>query len=486
MIKIEINNNTCMLSGKRQETNKLYAAFKIRNPNAFHIRKFMPRGWDGKFDFIKDTGKFDTGLLDRVLEKAKDLEIEVKLDDNRPMKVLRKAKIRTKFSDGKVLREYQLEAVQSIFNHKIQDILHPRGMLKVATNGGKTIISAGLYKAYKKPTIFVMNSRELFRDALRDIPAMLGSKVKVGYIGNGNGKIVHGDFMICMVKSLQNKSKDKWVKEFLAQCQVGLWDECDMAGSKTNKAVVKLLYNCIVRVGLSGTLNATNLKKDILKHWGIEALFGKEIHAITNRKLIDLGVSSEVQVKFLRGNEEVIPGLSFAEEYDQLIIKNKKRNRKIIKRIKYHLSMGRDHQLIILQRHEHIDRVFKMLTKADLGVTIDWVHHTRKDRYKVVDRFKDGKTNILIGSMILKRGKNFPLMNYMMNAGAGKSPENILQLLGRAFRGSNKFEDFWDLGKYLKPHSRKRDIYYRNEKLEVINNYKTLNKETTQLKLNLK
>lgn len=467
MIKIEITNNVCMLTGKRQETNQLYHAMRVRNPKAFHLRRWMPRGWDGKMDYIKDTGKFDTGLLERIIQKAHEMEFDVKLIDNRRFDFIKKAKIRKKFKDGKVLRDYQLEAVEAVVNHNIgtkyNDLFHPRCMLKVATNGGKTIISAGIYKAYKQKTIFVMNSQELFRDALRDIPAMLNCKV--GYIGNG--KVVMGDFMICMVKSLQNRMKTKEVAKFLAECQVGIWDECDLAGSKTNKSVIKGLYNCIVRVGLSGTLNATKLKKDILKHWNIESLFGMEVHAITNRQLIDLGVSSEVKVKFINGNDQYIEGLTYAEEYDELIIKNKKRNHKIIKRVTYHLSKGRDHQLIILQRHEHIKRVFKLLQKADLGVSIDWVHHSRKDRYRVVDDFKDGKINILIGSMILKRGKNFPLMNYMMNAGGGKSPENILQLLGRAFRGSNTFEDMIDQGEYLMKHTRRRYIYYKNEKLTV-------------------
>lgn len=473
MITIEITNNVCTMFGPKKETLKMYNEMKVRNPNAYHLRRFMPRGWDGKIDYIKESGKFDTGLLARIIKKAESLDIVVKLEDNRHYDILLKAKVRKKLRGDLRLREDQVDAVKAVVENTIKEIPHPRCTLKVATHGGKTFISCGIYNAYRAPTIFVMNSKELFIDALRDIPKMLDCKV--GYIGNG--KVVMGDFMICMVKSLQNKLNDKTIKQWLATCQVGIWDEGDMAGNKTNKSVIKSLYNTVVRVALSGTINASPLKKDLVKNLTIESIFGEQIYQITNRQLIDKGLSSEVKVKFVEGNtNDYSKSITYAEQIELGIIKNKKRNKKIISRIKYHLSKGRDYQLIILQRHEHIKRVFKLLQKQDLGVSIDWVHHSRKDRFQVTKDFMDGKINILIGSMILKRGKNFKQMTYMLNGGGGKSPANILQLLGRAFRGCRVYEDMYDEGFYLKKHSRKRDIYYRNEKLEVVNKYKTLNK----------
>src|SRR5690606_14195841 len=108
------------------------------------------------------------------------------------------------------------------------------------------------------------------------------------------------------------------------------------------------------------------------------------------------------------------------------------RNIKIAKRSSFHWHKGRQNQLIIVQRHEHVKKLLKAFETAKAkgllpnSAVVDWVHHSRKDRAKVVKAFKDGQVNILIGSMILKRGKNFPLMTYMCNAGGGKSAENIL------------------------------------------------------------
>ena len=69
-----------------------------------------------------------------------------------------------------------------------------------------------------------------------------------------------------------------------------------------------------------------------------------------------------------------------------------------------------------------------------------------------------------------------PLMKYMLNAAGTKSQANILQWIGRATRKSETkkktiIEDFWDEGYYLKRHSRKRWITYKNEKFPVTNKY---------------
>jgi superfamily II DNA or RNA helicase len=229
----------------------------------------------------------------------------------------------------------------------------------------------------------------------------------------------------------------------------------------------------VVRVGLSGTIYVSKLVKDKQKNLNLEGFFGPQVYDISNRTLIDKGVSSEVQITFVRGNKDETDWGSYALEYENLLVKNNKRNKKAFKRSLYHFNKGRTNQLIMAQRHEHIMRLYDVFRyNYPKNVKIEWVHHSRKDRRKVVEDFKSGKVDILIGSMILKRGKNFPKMQYMLNWGGGKSFENLLQLLGRAFRGCKIYEDSWDEGIYLKKHSRRRYTTYKKEKIEVINKHK--------------
>lgn len=480
MVVIEIkNNNICELHGKPQQLHNLYEAMKVRHPQAYFLRKHMPRGWDGKIEFIKANGTFTAGLLERIGALCDEFGYKWDIMDNRPITL--KVKKVTKNGNW-VLRDYQVEALKAAVLNKVKAVKWIRGTIKVATNGGKTSISAFTYLALnRQPTIFLMNSAELYRDAIQDIPNIIGEDV--GFMQGKN--IQWGNFMICMVASLKNRLKESAeVRKEMSKYTVLVVDECDMAANKTNKEVINALYNTIARIGLSGTVNASKLKKDQIKNLTLEGFFGRELYEISNRALIEKGVSSNVKVRFVRGNEEPhdqndIKALGgWMEAYNKYIIRNKARNKKVVKRSIVHWKAGRKNQLIIAQRHEHIDKLMKLYQKAisqgalPPDTIIDWVHHDRKDRAEVVDSFKRGEIDILIGSMILKRGKNFPLMKFMINAGAGKSPENILQLLGRAFRGCEHYEDMFDEGYQFKSWSRRRAAYYKNEKLRVLNPYK--------------
>ena len=460
MIDIYINNNQSELDGNRKECNIIYEAFKVRHPNGFHLRRYMPKGWDGKIEFIRANGKFSTGLLQRVVDKCKELNIEVELVDERETDVKLNRKLVT---EG--LREYQGEALETITTNKIHGIRMPRGTIKAATNAGKTHISAAIHNQYKTKTIFLMNSKELYVDARKDMPSLI-THGTIGWIDSK--EIVWGDFMICMVATTRNRIKS--IAHILKDYRALIVDEHDMADNKTNKTVIENLYNTIIRIGLSGTGNVSKLKKDLPKNWRLEGFFGAELYAITNRKLIDMGISSEVEVTFLKGfwgSSKATTG-NWMEDMEEFIVKNSDRNKIVLKRSKYHWEQGRKSQLIVAQRKKHILRLYKRFVKHyGPEVKIDWVHSARKERLKITQEFMDGKLDILIGSMIIKRGKNFKKMDYMINAGGGKSPENILQLIGRAFRGCKFYEDFLDKGKYLAPHSRKRFIYYKNEKLKV-------------------
>jgi superfamily II DNA or RNA helicase len=117
-------------------------------------------------------------------------------------------------------------------------------------------------------------------------------------------------------------------------------------------------------------------------------------------------------------------------------------------------------------------REHQILGAEMFGLKVDWVHGERKDRHKVVRDFKNGKIDVLVGSYILKRGKNFPLMTALIHAAGGRSASTVLQVLGRATRKHESKEytvvdDFWDTGKYLETHSRKRYKTYIKEQIKV-------------------
>lgn len=474
-IKIYVDNNKCKIEGRLRYLNRMYDELKCSNPNAFHLRKYMPRGWDGKYHFVTDRGYVSTGLLPNAIKWLKENDLKYKLYDVRDGFSF-KPKALEKTLGSFNFRPYQTRCIKSVVTNFIDNLYYPQGVLKMATNSGKTLLSAGIHDYYNSKTLFIMNSTELFGDAMEEMPKFLG-KENVGWISPK--EIKWAPFMICMVKTMSNRMR--FIKDKLKEYRVRIVDEGDLSNNKTYKFCLKACDNCVVSVALSGSIFVSKLKKDEMKNILIQEYYGPELDEVSQADLIEQGYSSPVDVRFIRGNTDPMKDLNYTEQYDEGIVNNKQRNRKVWKRVNYHFGKKRFPILVICKRHEHIENLMKM-KKLMPEARVEWVHHDRKDRKKIVTDFKDGKIDVLIGSMILGRGKNFPFMRYMLNAGGGKGEENSIQIIGRATRKGKDglgrkakkktyFEDFWDLGKYLKVHSKKREIAYKKQKFKVINEH---------------
>jgi superfamily II DNA or RNA helicase len=283
--------------------------------------------------------------------------------------------------------------------------------------------------------------------------------------------------MIVMVKTGLNKIDE--IHNDIAKYRVLLVDECDLSTSDTYKNFIKYTYRCYWKIGMSGSALVDKRKSKLQKNETIRAQFGEVLGEITNKEQIDKGYSAKVIVNIWKGNTEVKIKGDFPQEYLRGIIESPERNKKVIKRLKTHIRKQRLPILILVKNHAHIKKLFPKIEKVARknGLKADWVHHKKKGRFDISKKFKDGNLDILLGSYILKRGKNFPLMRALINASGGDSMENTLQILGRATRAHESktktyLDDFHDEGVYLKRHANRRYRVYRDEKLRVIRRYK--------------
>lgn len=476
-MRIILNNNKSKIIGKTRQILKMRdePRFAIRAKGAFFSPAFRKRQWDGYIRFISESGVIDTGKVPQLLEAMAELypEEKIRVIDERDFhnnKTFQKLKIPMKIQEFKV-RDYQIEAVSSVVNNQlVQGVDFPRGVIGAATNAGKTLISAAIHLTYGTKTLFIISSKELLEQAIEEIPRMIPGQV--GIIASGY-KLEWKPFMIVMVKSAKN-----WIREIehkFTHYPVVLVDECDLATSKTYREVLNYTYNSYVRIGLSGSAFAD--KKQREKNERLRAIFGNPIFEISNKKLIDTGFSSDVVVYMWAGNIDVRCDGNYKEEYRLGIVENDERNRRIISRALNHVrTRKRKPVLIITKEHAHVRNLFRMLKEQAGDLKIGWVHHEAKLRTQTVKRFKEGKIDILVGSYILKRGKNFPLMKAIMAVGGGDSLAQVLQILGRATRKhkSKEFtilDDFYDTGKYLLRHSKHRFKKYSEEKLRVIKRF---------------
>lgn len=463
MISIELNNNKFKLNGNLKVLNKVYEDMKIRHPNAYYLRPYMEPGWDGKIKYITDSGYCKTGLLPKVIDLIKKYKEEYTIVDRRNPLEFKEIPLEIEGFDK---RPYQIEAVESVVYNEIDGLPFQRGIIGAATNAGKTIIAAMIYKSFKDvKCLILVNYKDLYDQFLDDMPTMFGNDW--GYMQGRNVK--WANIMVCMTPTLRNRLNEFSVK--LAGYNMVIFDECHLITSKTNKKVVTALYNTIIRVGLSGTAFG---HKDPIKNMDVKAFFGEEIYTISNIELMDMGYSTPIIIKISKGNTKIKIKGDYDEEYKQGITNSRQRTKRTLRRAEFYLRRGCSPMLIVGKYHKHVENLYHHF-QARFGdkYRIRYIHHKVKNRKEILDGFKRGDIDILISSLIIKLGQNMPLIRYMQNVAGGDSQINALQLVGRSIRTHKSkkkvyYEDMWDTGYYLERHSRHRVNYYMKQGFKVI------------------
>lgn len=473
MAIITVNNHKSSLNCRATELEQVRLKMAIKAKNYFWSPAYRNRQWDGFINYITPkTGVFDTGLLDQVCKHLRDLDIKIEIDDRRE-----------KFKDlhqiidlGELtLRPDQLIALNTLLNNKLEGIKWVRGIMAEATNYGKSIISAGTFASFsqKRKGLLLVNSKTLFNQALPDLQKLIG-KDQVGWVSAEKG-VNWQRVNVCMVQTLGNRiKKDIKIRNELAKQDIIIIDEYDeVIGRKDCQAVLSASYNAFVRLGFTGT---ELISKDKNRNQLQLKFTGPVIHKTTNKELVDQGISTKPNIKFYLGNTKVSIKGDWKLEYLKGIVKNAKRNKKIWRLTTAAIEKGP--VLILFKLHEHAKRLMRVcpIEFQDM-FRIGIVHHKTDNKEFLLDKFKEGELDVLVASMIIRRGKNLPKIRTLINAAGGDSESNILQIFGRALRKDESKQEvdiieFFDTGAYLQRHSKHRIKYYKQQQFDVKELYK--------------
>lgn len=466
MIRLEINNNTTKLTGNSEVLSDLYHTLKFKHPDAYHIKKYIRYYWDGFVYPISNKGVIKTGLLDTVLEITSEDELEYEVEDHRKIPIA--YDIPTVIGGTKI-HAHSVEVLKAIaHNELLPGCPHPRGIVLASMNAGKTLMMCGVHMMYRDAkTIILLESSTLYKQMKEDL-----SKIFPDSYGYMQGKKIQwGDIMIVMVQTLKNRLKEYESK--LLEYQVLLTDEADLASNKTFETVYSKLHHMPIRLGFTGTAFMRQLAKDKLRNIKMLEIFGNVLYDISMKDLEDWGISTPVVMKSVWGNTgQVSTATDFKSEFDQLITFNKARHKKICKRVLYNLKAKRTHIMIFCKYIDQATETYAYLQpRIPKKYSIEVTHHKTKDS-RIIEDFKSGKLNILICTLYLKRGMNFPWIQVIINASGGAFYSNPLQIIGRGVRKHKKkmklyVEDIYDMGKYLEKHSKQRLKYYRDQRLTI-------------------
>ena len=464
---------------------KLYEQLSIRHPQAFYLRRSI-KNWDGKVHFLSKYGRFKIGLLPRVYEiLTKEYGLKVKVIDQRRNIEIPKKPI-TKIGNFK-LRPEQIEALTSIIKYKVAGMPFQVGVIDATVNFGKSLLMSALYYSFGKKlkTLLITNDSDWFNQSKDEFKEYVPNE-KVTFIRGSKVNNWTG-FNIAMVQSLARNIKT-YQKE-LAMIDMVLVDEADLAGSKMYQSVLTHLYNTRVRLGLSGTIYMSKLKKDLLKNMNLESFFGQRIYEFRLAESIKAGYSTKTIVKLIDTEpwyKDYINSTegSYKEIYDRVITKSILGHELIYSRLKFNLKYGRLPALIVCKHIAHCENIYKYIKAVlddDLNINYVHVNTPERARREIMKQFRSGEIDILVSTTIIARGKNFPKLRYMINAAGMNSQEKSIQFLGRlvrTFKGKDRvyLDDIQYKGNYLSRHSKRRSRYYKEEKLKVIDMGKLWNK----------
>lgn len=458
--------------------NALSEACSYEIEGAEHMKRSGKFGanWDGKKRlYHKGHRKFPTGLYDRVVSILENHGYEIQSDvpDEQDVLVGHYNPPGAEWCP----RDYQNQAVLTATGAG-------RGMIKVATGGGKTIIAGHIIHVIGRDTVFLVHTKDLLYQAKDVFSKMFGSW-HVGQIGDG--VVEPADITITTIQTAARalnikyekdsyaEGEDDWtdgntdhqntaIRRTLDEARVVFMDECHRVAAPTATAVVSSIRNAPYRYGLSASP-----WRDDGADLALEAVFGPVIVDIPATDLIERGHLVAPIIRFRQVPAMKFPkGTKYQTIYDQYIVDNQARNELVIADTVSKVRRGLP-TLVLVRRIDH-GRFLQSHIGSALGRPVSFL--SGKDdsslRREVIEDLRSGRSDCLVASTVADEGLDIKPLAGLVLAGGGKSSTRALQRVGRILRpfdGKKHCEvtDFWDNAKFLYDHSRARERIYASE-----------------------
>lgn len=295
-----------------------------------------------------------------------------------------------------------------------------------------------------------------------------------------------------LLYSLNKEAYEKYYDaiDLLNNTRAVVCDEAHRAGAESYWKVFHYLNNARVKVGLTGTLDKT--KKISMAR--IRGLFGKDLVKVTNKQMIERGVSARPHIRLVPIDEPTdleprIQATMMAKGYSQLptadllsyqiaydlgVVHNEYRNR-VVAELAYKASSKLNKQavLIMVTSIEHGELIGEQLDK--LGAEYQFLQgkDDSATREKAIDDIISGKLKIVIATKIFEAGIDIPNLKVLILCDALKSYISVIQKIGRVLRVMPDKRDVFIFDivdrtqNLLFKHAQDRVRYYKDEGFEV-------------------
>jgi superfamily II DNA or RNA helicase len=432
--------------------------------------------WDGFKKLLNHNLTFAAGLLERVKRFYAAAGKEVEIVDKRPPKSVGEPKdVSDRLAKmGITPYDYQQRIVDNIDGYE-------KGIIKLATGGGKSLIAALITARIGKGTIIYVVGKDLLYQFYKLFSDVF--EEEIGLIGDGHCRIKNiniasvwtvgqalgmkkTDILLDDSDSEKLLGSDKYseILKLMKATKVHIIDECHMAACDT----IQKIYKCSVPehiYGLSGSPWRDD-GADML----IESVLGGYIMNIPATQLIKTGHLAQPIIKFVP-----VPKMkcerNYKQAYRNYIVENPERNNLVLKYAQTLTQKGY-RTLILFNSIKHGKILYDLISPHIKCALLDG-SDDQKTRNKVKKDLENGKINCILASRIFDIGIDIPSLSGLIVASAGKSTVKALQRVGRVIRRYPGKEhaaivDFADNTVFLKNHAEiRRKIYASEEGFEV-------------------
>lgn len=420
------------------------------NPRRFFVPSFKSGDWDGTISMLDRYSQTMVGFTQPIIEFIEEEGLDYRVVDYRENSFEF-----TDFVDVPEERQYQMDVVKTIADNKVGNIPFYRGIVKAATNSGKSYIMSYLIRSCNaKRILFLVSSKAVPKQMIE----LFSTHDEVGDFTQQKRITV-----ATPKKMLNAMQKSKQLQLDAVNYDLVIVDESHKAGSPTYDKLLKYL-----RPYASLFFSATALDMDDqgtkLKIIGNS---GKVLCNIKNKDVVDKGLSLALKVRFV--DVAGVNCSSYTHAYHMNIINND-----VMHELIYEECVGTSKIcLIIVQYYEHAQNIQNYFKSKGFEVPLLSGEDFNQDIY---DDFKAGNIQWLIGTMALKEGANLPKVQKQIQAFGGKGKIPVAQTLGRGQRVDSESQDteleivdFRFNVAYLKGHYAIRKKIYQELGATIVN-----------------
>jgi superfamily II DNA or RNA helicase len=429
--------------------------------------------WDGFKKLLTPTLQFATGLVERVQDFYREANKPIEIVDKRPAKsvgVPRNILDNLKKID-KSPYPYQTEILDVIDKND-------RGIIKVATGGGKSLIAALIAaKLGKKCIIYVIGKdllyqfHQFFSQCFDEPIGIIGDGLcqihdiniaSVWTVGQAIG-MKKNEILLDSDDDEESLSKTKYadILKMMKEAKLHIIDECHMSACDTIQQIYKHSRSEHI-YGLSGSPWRDD-GADLM----IESILGKYIVNIPASRLIKEGYLAQAVIRFRVVPPYPVPlDRVYQSVYKRYVVENDVRNGLVLEAAK--ALVGKGYQTLVLFNSLKHGKILYDVFKKHMKCAILDGSNDKDEREAVKKDLMNHKIDCVLASRIFDIGVDIPSLSGLVIACGGKSTVKALQRVGRVIRKypGKKFAvviDFADQAPFLDTHSRTRFRIYTSE-----------------------